>query len=120
MNDALFDVPGPAPAEPGPKLSADQRRARRQAAAMNRGSHPLSVTLNSPLALHPDAAPGDDRKASGLRCGTCRWRVSLGHHSRAYPKCTFGDGARISHGAGTDVRAWWPACRDYTPAEVTG
>lgn len=24
---------------------------------------------------------------------------------------------RVTHGAGSDVRAWWPACQDYSPGD---
>lgn len=116
-DDALFDAPPGFMPPPIPGMSADQRRGVRQARALANGAHPLGVAFNRHLPLHPDAAPADDRVAPGLRCSTCRFREVLGHHSRSYPKCTHGDGARISHGAGTDVRAWWPACRDYEPRE---
>jgi len=99
--------------QPPQPLSPTQRRTRRQYAALQAGQHPLSVALGTPLPLHPDAAPADDPKAPGLRCGTCAWRAS---NQYGYGKCWFGDGARATHGAGTDVRRWWPACRDYEPA----
>ncbi|MGH3376018.1 MAG: hypothetical protein ACRDP6_14870 [Actinoallomurus sp.] len=125
MTDALFHVePVPLP-EPPPKMTPDQRRALRQLEALRAGTHPLGMlprVLPGYLPLHPDAAPADDRTAPGLRCGTCRFRLVLGYHNRSYAKCTFGQtegrlSPRISHGAATDVRAWWPACRDYQRAE---
>lgn len=117
MSDGLFDVPPGFVPPPIPGMSADQRRTVRQARALANGAHPLSLAFNRHISLHPDAAPADDRQAEGLRCGTCRYRQVLGHHSRSYPKCQVGDGARISHGAGTDVRSWWSACVDYQPRE---
>jgi hypothetical protein len=35
---------------------------------------------------------------------------------RTYAKCVIDEAKqypRVSHGAGTDVRAWWPACKDH-------
>lgn len=115
------DAPETAPAA-GLNLSADRRRTIRQAAMLAAGKHPLSAILSRPLALHPDAAPADDREASGLRCGDCRYRRVIGHHNRSYPKCLIGMGPsyysapRFSNGAASDCRAWWPACRDWAPA----
>jgi hypothetical protein len=117
VTDALFDLPTPANTPEPEKLSPDQRRTRRQAAVLRQGQHPLTLVLSAPLRLHPDAAPADDRKAPGLRCGTCAFREIRHYGPRAWPKCTFGDGVRMSHGAGTDIRAYWPACRDYQPKD---
>ncbi|WP_431728630.1 hypothetical protein [Verrucosispora sp. TAA-831] len=115
----LFDAAAyqvlPAPAE---KLSADRRRTQRQAAILAAGQHPLGLAIGRHLPLHPDAPPADDRQATGPRCGSCWYREVLGHHNQSYGKCTADDGSRISHGAGTDVRRWWPACRDYSPGDT--
>jgi hypothetical protein len=99
----LFDVPELPPA---PDLSPDQRRVSRQNEALARGWHPFGPKL------HPDAPPPDDRDAPGPRCRTCTHRINWGHGS--YPKC---DLHPITHGPGTDCRAWWPACTNYTPKE---
>jgi hypothetical protein len=114
----LFDVEPLPAAEPAPKLSADARRAIRQREAITAGWHPLGLSPNvRHLKLHADAArvthPGVE--AEGLRCGSCRYRIQFGHHNRAYAKCTWGGKPyqRLTHGPGTDVRAWWPACIDY-------
>lgn len=118
----LFDADqyrvNPEPAEPVEKLSADRRRSIRQSTALANRVHPLSLALGRTLRLHPDAPPGDDREAAGPRCGSCWYREVLGYHNRSYAKCTADDGDRVSHGAGTDVRAWWPACRDYSPGDT--
>lgn len=122
---ALFDTPArPAPA---PKLSADRRRTIRQAETLARGRHPLGGDKwHAYLRLHPDAAPHDDRKAPGRRCGNCWYRRLIATNgNRLWPKCVFGAenptdadryGAlpRVTHGAGTDVRRWWPACVDHS------
>lgn len=94
-------APVPVPdAEPVEKLSADRRRTLRQRADIQRGRHPLTGSRLNP---DPDAT-----------CGNCRFRIVYGHHNRSYPKCTYGDGMpRASHSAASDVRAWWPACRDH-------
>lgn len=109
-----FDPPDPAPAEK--PLSAGQALTRRQRADVAAGRHPLT---GGPL--HPDAdrhAHVSDRKGLPFTCGSCVHRDPHG-----YPKCYLPgpDGkpirARLTHGAATDVRAWWPACLDYTPRE---
>lgn len=88
------------PPEPVEKLSADRRRTLRQRADVERGRHPLT-----------GGRLIDDQSA---KCGNCRFRVLFGHHDRAYPKCTHGDGApRATHSASSDVRAWWPGCTDH-------
>jgi hypothetical protein len=116
LPSALFDVtPVPVPREP--KLSGDRRRAQRQAEFLARGQHPLAAALRWSLRLHADAAPVDDREAPGRRCGNCWYRETFRHHNRSYAKCTADDGARVTHGPGTDVRAWWPACRDHSYGE---
>lgn len=125
MSDlALFDA---APytidplAEAPEKLSAGRRLTLRQAADLARGIHPLTGGR-----LHPDAAPAGDRAAPGTRCGTCRFRGVIGYHNRSYGKCLWPDPdaaridllPRVTHGAGSDCRAFWPACTDYQPREV--
>jgi hypothetical protein len=107
----LFDVPADWYVPPPVKLSADRRRTIRQRRILTVGLHPLSLATRQSIRLHPDAAPAGDRAASGLRCGSCRFREVVPYRSRAYAKCLYG--WRVSHGAGTDCRAWWPACRDY-------
>ena len=98
------------------------------------------------IRLHPDA-PRDAAKDDGRaypRCGTCIHRQTVGGHSRSYPKCLVGYerrpltdderarnvgtfretathhvymGPRYSMSNASDVKAWWPACRDYAPCE---
>ncbi|GAA0374818.1 hypothetical protein GCM10009530_26680 [Microbispora corallina] len=109
---ALFDVDQPALPPPAPAESEGVKRSRRQAAMLAAGLHPLSAVLSSPLRLHAEAGPADDRTADGRRCGNCQFRKLLGHHNRRYPKCIYGDG-RISHGEATDVRKWWPGCMNH-------
>jgi hypothetical protein len=112
---APFTVELPAP-EP---LSADRRRTIRQAEALDHRTHPLSLALGWHIPLHQQAAPADPRDAPGRRCGNCRLRDQV-RYARTYAKCVQGwDGdpqhapPRVTHGPGTDVRAWWPACRDH-------
>lgn len=116
----LFEVNESQRAPELPKLSADARRTQRQLEVLAAGYHPLTNTR-----LHPEAAPFDDRSAPGRRCGNCRFREVLAYRQNAFPKCMFpGDlGAdeievlgppRVTHGAASDVRAWWPACADHT------
>lgn len=118
----LFGVEPVVP-EAVEKLSPDRRRTHRQAQCLARGQHPLSLVLGSPLRLHEEAA-GIGRSEEGRRCGSCAYRRVVGWHSRSYGKCVFGYQQlspgqpldylpRVSHGAGTDIRAWWPACADH-------
>lgn len=132
---ALFavDVP-PVEVAQVETLSADRRRTQRQREVIAQGVHPLSLAVTPTLRLHPDAPR--DRDGDGPRCGDCRFRELDRYHNRTYPKCTAGahpvtrrkfDGTeyqateypRVSAGAGTDVRAWWPACPDYQPETAT-
>lgn len=87
----LYTVP---PAEP---MSAGRRRTARQHMLVAIGVHPL--------ARRPT------RPELGT-CGDCRFRELLSHHGRTYPKCTLVP-ERVNHSAGTDCRAWWPACPDH-------
>jgi hypothetical protein len=123
MTDALFPL---EPRHERPRVSGDARRILRQEQAMLHGQHPLAVALKTSIPLHPDA-PADplDRNADGARCGGCRFR---GPHNagtaHTFTKCWWqpskpGPKPRISRGAGTDIRAWWPACTDYAPRETT-
>lgn len=121
---ALFPMAGKAVTDVR-KLSADRQRTERQAARIRNGVHPLSGDIAGCfLTLHTEAAPGHDRTAPGRRCGNCTYRQVLGHHDRAYAKCTWPTGARnaprVTNSAASDIRAWWPACRDHTyPPETT-
>lgn len=119
----LFNVNTQPPPPPAEKISADRRRTIRQTEALASGRHPLELALGWPIRLHAEAAPADDRTAPGLRCGNCRFRELLGYHGHSFAKCTFTTTdkgyPRLSHSTATDVRAWWPACRDHQPAEVS-
>lgn len=113
----------------GEPLSADRRRTQRQREQIDAGTHPL---MGGPL--HPMAAPEvcspDAARNAPYTCGSCRFRELMRWHDRAYPKCLRDlyradqDGAamvtrsvesitNLSHGAATDCRGWWPACRFY-------
>lgn len=127
---AGFDPPERPSAEPG--LSADRRRTLRQAEQVAAGIHPLTGGPLHPLASrHRDA---DSPKSDPFTCGSCYFRSVEQYHDRSYPKCwlpgprtgdTYKVGnvtmtvgyPRVTHGAGSDVRAWWPACPDYSPGE---
>lgn len=124
MSETLF--PGYEPAvrelrpseEPG--LSADRSRTLRQAEKIADGIHPLTGgPLHDLASRHRDAsAPKDDP----FTCGSCYFRESLRWHNGTYAKCSLGTttekaGPYLTHSAATDVRAWWPACRDYSPSD---
>lgn len=118
----LFDaeqyrVAVPTPVNEGRPLTLGQRQAAKLAA----GLHPLS-RRGDPIRLHADAAPGDDKTAPGLRCGSCRHLVNTEWNGKRHPKCAYGidpratpmDYApRAAHSANTDCRSWWSACREY-------
>lgn len=90
----LFHVDEPPRVEDQPTalaLSADRRRTARQRADVGRGVHPLMG--------------GKTRPELGT-CGDCAHR-RRDIVERGFPKCGVGP---ITHGANTDVRAWWPAC----------
>lgn len=123
----LFDL-DPAQVVPAPaKLSPDARRRQGQYDTMAAGYHPLGEIESAfgGLKLHEQAAPLGDPDAPGRRCGNCWYRVNAHYHSRSYPKCSFTGsmGAdevaisappRVTHGAGSDCKAWWPGCADHT------
>lgn len=131
QSEGLFDL-NPveqeriAAAERFAGMSAGRRLTFRQREAITNGYHPLSLVAQG-LKLHPDAgrdgAPGSP--AAGPTCGRCSFRLQIHWRGATYAKCAFGakpvyhplNGApRASHGATTDVRAWWPACSDFQPA----
>lgn len=97
VTDALFDMEPIAPPSVE-KVSADRRRTMRQRAQVAAGIHPLTR-----LKARPDLGT----------CGDCARRVLLGYHRRTYPKC---EEHEVTHGAATDVRAWWPACERFVPS----
>lgn len=102
-----------------PGLSADRRRTLRQAEKIVDGIHPLTGgPLHELASRHRDSsAPKDDP----FTCGSCYFRNGLDYHNKSYAKCVLGASTDrpapyITHSASTDVRAWWPACRDYSPS----
>ena len=103
-----------------PGLSPDRRRTLRQAEKIADGIHPLTGgPLHELASRHRDAsAPKDDP----FTCGSCYFREAFRYHGRTYVKCLFGEttekpGPYVTHSAATDLRAWWPACRDYSPSD---
>jgi len=129
MNETLFGDWEPEVRELRPSedmtLSAGRRLTLRQAEMVTNGVHPLTRGPLHPLASkHRDSgAPKDDP----FTCGSCYFRNVEKYHDSSYPKCWLpspGVGAngsptqiyrRVTHGATSDVRAWWPACPDYSP-----
>ena len=139
MSETLFPGYEPAVRELRPSeqpgLSADRRRTLRQAEKIADGIHPLTGgPLHELASRHRDAsAPKDDP----FTCGSCYFRSVEQYHDRAYPKCwlpgpervyrkeddgewrwvTIEGAPRATHSAASDVRAWWPACPDYSPGD---
>lgn len=118
---ALFDLPADAVPEPAVPLGRGPRRQKLISTRIAAGVHPLGRGI----PLHSDAPRTTDRTTPGLRCGTCRWRVNTsGSSGRTWPKCRLpmrlGDRTVYPRDTGceaTDVRAWWPACRDHQPTD---
>lgn len=95
--------------------SAGQRRTLRQAEAISNGRHPLTGGPLHDLATRERDASSP--KSDPFTCGSCYFRETARWHDQTYPKCSHGEGSRITHGPASDVRAWWPACRDYVPGD---
>jgi len=106
-------------------LSAGRRLTLRQAGQISIGIHPLTGGRLHPLASrHRDS---DSPKSDPFTCGSCYFRNTIPYHGKTYPKCLFdpnraGDQTldmyrHVSHSATTDVRAWWPACPNYSPGD---
>lgn len=133
----LFDASPYYVAQPesdDPNLSPDQRRTLRQREDIAARRHPLTRGPLHPFAA-PEIASPDAEKGRPFTCGSCRFREVWKYHNRSYPKCvrdlTYGnhDAAdvergraillNVSHGASTDVRAWWPACIGYEAGDKT-
>lgn len=104
-DDSLFPelaVPAAIPE----KISAGRRLTMRQKRDVELGRHPLTG--------------GKARPELGT-CGGCALRsLEFGR----FPKCVQGAaldatprraGPYMTHGAATDVRAWWPACGQFQP-----
>lgn len=50
----------------------------------------------------------------GATCKGCRYLARVGHRAGSYFKCKLME-PLWTHGAGTDIRASWPACREFLP-----
>ena len=108
----------PETPEVDPKLSAGQRLTLRQSDRIAIGLHPLGSR-----ALHPEASRNRDStspRTDPFTCGSCVFRVVQQHHNKTYPKCLSHGDKHVSSGPATDVRAWWPACTDYSAEEQGG
>lgn len=137
--ETLFDGWEPEVREPKPSedmtLSAGRRLTLRQAEMVADGVHPLTRGPLHPLASkHRDA---DAPKGDPFTCGSCYFRNVEKYHDSSYPKCwlpgpvrayrkgeagewrweTVEGAPRVTHGPASDVRAWWPACPDYSPGD---
>lgn len=109
MTESLFPDLIPLQLAPVERLSPDRRRTLRQARDIQAGRHPLTRER-----INPDPI---------AKCGNCRFRQLIDYHHRTYPKCVWSppgndspyldDLPFCSHSAGTDVRAWWPACKRH-------
>jgi hypothetical protein len=116
----LFEVPDDAWVIPPPKeeLTRGERRKRLVDTRIANGVHPLG----RPVLLHPDASRDPENRTDGPRCGGCVFRQQVRYHDRTWPKCWYPDvdefpHPRDTHCESSDIRKWWPACRDYQPKE---
>lgn len=117
MTEALFELPEDAYLIPPPEehLTRGQRRQRLVAERIACGVHPLG----RPVLLHAAASCDPEDRETGPRCGTCVFRVLVEGNNRTYPKCRYGEGhPRDTHCESSDIRKWWPACRQYQEDEV--
>lgn len=112
---ALFDIQSEIPPPPPRDATVEQRRRARQLARIRAGYHPLGDVLRLHEQASPDVTPYEGREEP-YRCGTCVHRVLVGGHAREFPKCDIGGGIRVTQGPASDVKSWWPACRDYEQA----
>jgi hypothetical protein len=49
---------------------------------------------------------------SGETCGTCKFRLRIQYRAGTYQKCELAK-AMWTHGTGSDIKAKWPACREW-------
>lgn len=93
----LFDV-APLPSDADlTGLSADRRRTIQQRQTIEAGMNP---------ATREALRVGDET------CGSCGHLVRYPWRSKAFYKCEL---VEVTHGPGTDVRKWWPACVKWVP-----
>jgi hypothetical protein len=132
--EALRVTPVAPGADPAPKLSGGRRLVLRQHNDIRAGRNPLT---GGPLHLEAAAVAAElptleafvdganyqtpEQPAPGRRCGNCRFRRGTNAGTaHDFPKCWHGwDGVpghappRRTGGPASDVRAFWPACRDH-------
>lgn len=86
-------------------------------------SHPFLFDLppNDPGPKRP-ANPCTPAKIGsgpeGETCRTCVHKVRVKMHDYKYLKCNLMR-ERWTMGAGSDIKAGWPACREWEPKEAT-
>ena len=62
---------------------------------------------------HPNATPAPIGSGpDGETCRTCRHYTRVQHHDYTYRKCGKLE-PLWTHGPGTDIKASWPACREW-------
>lgn len=121
---ALFAMPDPLTGQPTRGEFPDYGITQRAAVRIGLGYHPLECVVAG-LRLHPDASCDVEDRSTGPRCKGCVFAVRVEYHNRSYRKCAIGidlteqdldEAPRASHSEQTDLRLWWPACRDYQPS----
>lgn len=109
---ALIDLPEGAER---PALGEKAKRSRRQAFLISLGYHPLSAVVpGRMLRLAHDASR--DRAGPGPRCRGCAHFGQLDREGDPFERsqrCWFNKAERVTKGAATEVRGWWPACTDF-------
>lgn len=94
-------------------LGHDARATLRNARLIEAGTNP-----GTRLPLHPAASR--ERGGSGPRCGDCAHLYTKRPPSssgKTFLKCDQTSVRPDVHYDGPDMRAWWPACTRYEPAD---
>lgn len=113
MTVQQFDLFGdPIPDEPEPITVRPATDAERTAFNPHSYGRRLTEKLREVAEKGINPLVGT-RGPDGRTCGECVHRQPYGGHAKSYPKCDLGP--RTS-GPKTDVRAAWPACHRFEPA----
>lgn len=114
----LFEEPERVASPSAPEMTRGERRVALLRTRIANGIHPLG----RPVLLHPLSSRDWQDRENGPRCGTCAFRQLVRYHNKTYPKCHYPDVNSYNHPRDTncessDIRKYWPACRDYQQAQ---
>lgn len=106
-----YEVPTLPTADELDGLGKDARATlRNKALITDQGINP-----GTRLPLHPAASR--DRGGPGPRCGDCTHLYVKHAGNSRFLKCDQTNVRADVHHDGPDMRAWWPACTRYQPAD---